>query len=267
MKHSYISTAAGLFSSICLLAIPALAGDATEWAGTLFEPAPKVAEPQLFAYCARMGGYPSFEAQAAAMRRQAPSYPMQPSTLNGYSTVTLPPVTTSVGTSPSVTRSNLASPQILADQKALKNLGYYKGDADGQSGPATEAAILKFRRANGLGEGLTLDARSRQTLEARAIAARYGAPSSNFTTASTTLRATPTTSAKPAAQPASLRTDQQALADLGFYKGEVDGLSGPGTRAAIRNFKQKYGLAPVNATLDGNARTVLYNTRASLTSR
>jgi len=49
---------------------------------------------------------------------------------------------------------------------------------------------------------------------------------------------------------------QIALRDRGFYKGEVDGISGPQTRSAVREFKQCAGL-PVNSRLDGSLLNAL----------
>lgn len=43
---------------------------------------------------------------------------------------------------------------------------------------------------------------------------------------------------------------QLALARKGFYNGEIDGLNGPGTRAAIRAFQAERGL-PVSGVVDG----------------
>lgn len=41
-----------------------------------------------------------------------------------------------------------------------------------------------------------------------------------------------------------VRQLQQALNDNGFNAGEVDGVFGPGTRAALRRFQSKAGLQP-----------------------
>lgn len=41
-----------------------------------------------------------------------------------------------------------------------------------------------------------------------------------------------------------VRQAQQALKEIGLYSGEVDGLSGPMTRAAIIEFENKHGLEP-----------------------
>jgi hypothetical protein len=43
---------------------------------------------------------------------------------------------------------------------------------------------------------------------------------------------------------------QSALQEQGYYNGEVDGLIGPNTRAALRNFQRDNGL-PVTAAIDG----------------
>jgi hypothetical protein len=43
---------------------------------------------------------------------------------------------------------------------------------------------------------------------------------------------------------------QSALQEQGYYNGEVDGLIGPNTRAALRNFQADNGL-PVTAAIDG----------------
>lgn len=43
---------------------------------------------------------------------------------------------------------------------------------------------------------------------------------------------------------------QLALARKGFYNGEIDGLKGPGTRAAIQGYQADRGL-PVTGTIDG----------------
>lgn len=43
---------------------------------------------------------------------------------------------------------------------------------------------------------------------------------------------------------------QLALARKGFYDGEIDGLKGPGTRAAIKGYQTNHGL-PVTGTIDG----------------
>ncbi len=53
-------------------------------------------------------------------------------------------------TPPSLQRGFKGSEAVRAVQKRLKELGYYNGSADGDFGPATEAAVKAFQKANGL---------------------------------------------------------------------------------------------------------------------
>ncbi len=49
---------------------------------------------------------------------------------------------------------------------------------------------------------------------------------------------------------------QSALADLGYYKGEIDGVVGSGTRRAVRAFQRNAGL-PVTGRIDGRLLNAL----------
>ncbi len=61
----------------------------------------------------------------------------------------------------------LFSRQAERDQRALLNLGYYRGPLDGKSATqATKSAVKEFRRVRGLGEGTGLDMISRAELYA-----------------------------------------------------------------------------------------------------
>ena len=51
-------------------------------------------------------------------------------------------------TPPSLQRGFTGSDAVRAVQKRLKELGYYNGSADGDFGPATEAAVKAFQKAN-----------------------------------------------------------------------------------------------------------------------
>jgi len=50
-------------------------------------------------------------------------------------------------------------------QTALKNAGFYKGDADGQIGSKTKQAIKKFQEANGLNPDGAVGSRTWEKLE------------------------------------------------------------------------------------------------------
>lgn len=134
-------------------------------------------------------------------------------------------------------RRSAASAQVRTDQQLLKDLGYYRGRVDGRVGPATTTAISQFRVANNLGAGTTLDVSSRQVIASDTAVRKM--------------------SAEPSTSRGTLRKDQQALADLGYYKGPVDGIPGPLTRSAIREFKAAHGFDPTSHSLDDATRTRL----------
>jgi peptidoglycan hydrolase-like protein with peptidoglycan-binding domain len=139
------------------------------------------------------------------------------------------------------------SAQVRSDQQSLQGLGYYRGDVDGLMGPGTMSAIREFRAANSLGTGTTLDANCRQLIQSGKAVSKGS-----------------TTSAGKAG---STLNNQQALADLGYYKGPVDGKSGPMTRSAIQQFKAKNGLDGKNATIDAATQIKLAEAHAALPSR
>lgn len=56
--------------------------------------------------------------------------------------------------------------------------------------------------------------------------------------------ASPARSNSVAAQSSLVRDVQSALADIGFYKGKIDGIYGTGTKTAIMNFQQRAGIIP-----------------------
>gem|GEM_PF-3221786 len=56
--------------------------------------------------------------------------------------------------------------------------------------------------------------------------------------------ASPARSSSIAAQSSLVRDVQSALADIGFYKGKIDGIYGAGTKLAIMNFQQRAGIIP-----------------------
>ena len=53
---------------------------------------------------------------------------------------------------------------VSALQKKLKKLGYYSGKIDGVFGDATESALKKFQKANGLKASGTTDSKTRAAL-------------------------------------------------------------------------------------------------------
>jgi peptidoglycan hydrolase-like protein with peptidoglycan-binding domain len=148
---------------------------------------------------------------------------------------------------------------VRAMQQALINLGYLHGSAVGIFGIQTEEAVRAFQRSNGLtADGLA---------GTRTLSALGSAPNSGSAPAAE--------AAAPAAAPAQapvykdttlyngcsgeeVRALQQALIDLGYFKGTADGRFGDQTEEAVRAFQQNNGLTP-----DGLAGT---KTRSALES-
>jgi peptidoglycan hydrolase-like protein with peptidoglycan-binding domain len=93
---------------------------------------------------------------------------------------------------------------VVALQSLLGNLGYYRGVLDATFGSSTEAALASFQRDEGLPPTGRMDSAS-----AKALAA-VGAGS-----------------ARP------VEVLQAVMTELGFYRGQIDGIFGPATRAAI----------------------------------
>jgi len=68
-------------------------------------------------------------------------------------------------------------------------------------------------------------------------------PQTSTTTPSEPAPATPPTKPRPPADPQVLAA-QKALAELGYYRGAIDGISGPKTRRAVSDYQQDVGLTP-----------------------
>lgn len=162
------------------------------------------------AWCQQMGGYPSFEAQAAA---EAEARELR-------------------------AEERRLRKETIRDQKALQRNGYYDGKVDGVSGPKMEAAVAEFRQVNNLEPDTVLDATSREVLNGASV--------------------------KPSERVTMVRENQQALADLGYYDGAVDGRPGPRTQDGIRKFKETYGLEGTEATLDSAGRARLLEAQAQV---
>lgn len=114
---------------------------------------------------------------------------------------------------PSSTDMNMLVREVQAE---LARRGLYTGPADGLFGPKTEAAILDFE----VGAGLKPTGRPNPQL----LAAMRGANA-------------PATQSSPR-----IAAVQRILDQQGFGPVKVDGISGEGTRAAIRRFEASRGL-------------------------
>ncbi len=138
---------------------------------------------------------------------------------------------------PSLVYSQPLAPAALTlVQERLRQLGAYTGRADGVWGPDSQAALERFQQGRGLQTTGQLN---------QATAATLGLGPSELLAAGPTAGPAPGTPAATATEPlnpAAVRSVQQRLRALGFYRGPVDGAWGAGTQSSIERFQQGRGL-------------------------
>lgn len=172
-------------------------------------------------------------------------------------------------------------------QYRLTEMGFYQGDIDGVSGPSTRQAILNYEKANHTEEVGRLTPALLLTL--------FNTDLSSETNESPTAEEIPTDSVEDVTDdgttPVSAEEDQELQADtntnhekyraavkgldlshkksteevaliqlqlayLGFYKGTIDGLTGPGSTRAITAFQKEFQL-PTTGKLDQRTKDKL----------
>jgi peptidoglycan hydrolase-like protein with peptidoglycan-binding domain len=137
--------------------------------------------------------------------------------------------------------------QVQCLQSTLNSLGYNSGPVDGQFGPMTGGAVLRYQRAKGLFvDGIA----GRQTGTSLGIwgSAPSGAAQGGGTSGSTgssgapTAGCTITTSLRVGSSGAQVRCLQSRLTAVGYSVGPVDGIFGSMTRAGVLRYQQAKGL-------------------------
>lgn len=119
--------------------------------------------------------------------------------------------------------SNLTGDDVVKLQKLLTSRGFYSGPVSGFVGDLTKEAILKAQKFYGLTED---GVPGKATFAALEADSEY----------------------KKSAKTEDIKHVQSLLSERGFYKGEIDGVLGEGTKEAIRTAQRFYGL-----TVDGVA--------------
>ena len=117
-------------------------------------------------------------------------------------------------------------------QDRLRQLGYYSGEVDGQYGPGTQEAVIRFQEQHNLtADGIAGEStRTHLYLQSAQTFIPTPAP-------------TPTPGLlKKGHNGESVREMQKRLQELGYYEGSLDGDFGGGTEEALRLFQSQNGL-------------------------
>lgn len=129
-------------------------------------------------------------------------------------------------------------------QRSLAARNLYQGKVDGVWGPKTESALRNFQTQNGLEPTGSLDSRSAVALGMKAdkqTVSGTDAPQSGAVVKQTEPQTedSSTNVQLDTLTPEQGKEMQQRLQLLGYYRGEVDGVVGEGTRAALQRFFQR----------------------------
>jgi peptidoglycan hydrolase-like protein with peptidoglycan-binding domain len=124
---------------------------------------------------------------------------------------------------------------VQSVQNSLRHAGTYNGAVDGVWGPDSVSALQQFQASHQL--------QATGQLNQATVAALGIDPAALLGNQQAALQPPPPPPAD-TLQPASVRTVQTRLRDLGFYTGAVDGVWGQSTQNAIGQFQQNRGLQP-----------------------
>src|SRR5262245_38661728 len=167
-----------------------------------------------------------------------------------------------------VTHKGTASKEDIRNaQQALKDKGMYTGAVDGTINAETEKALRDFQEKNSLQVTGTLN---HDTMKALGVKSSAGTSSSKAGTSGTSTTTTPKKekTGKPTSNISNekIRKTQSALKKEGFNPGPVDGIMGPMTTAALRDFQSHKGLE-VTGTMNTETQKALSARGAPTTTR
>ncbi len=164
-----------------------------------------------------------------------------------------PAPVTPTPTPKSLQRGFTGSEAVRAVQKRLKELGYYKGSADGDFGPATEAAVKEFQKANGLTADGKVGEKTLAKMNAKSAISYKDAHATAAPKNTAKPTAKVTNTPRPTATPnlekdyyltigskgKKVETLQRRLIELGWMDGSVTGNYDERTAAAVSAFQKK----------------------------
>ena len=199
---------------------------------------------------------------------------------------TVTPTTTTAPVTPTPTPKSLqrgftGSEAVRVVQRRLKELGYYKGSADGDFGPATEAAVKAFQKANGLtpdgkvGEKTLAKMNAKNAVTAKEANATATPKNTGKPTAKITN--TPRPTATPnlekdyyltiGSKGKKVETLQRRLIELGWLAGKVTGTYDEMTAAAVSAFQKKTKDLWEDGIAGPDTLRALYSSNAARTSK
>jgi len=153
-------------------------------------------------------------------------------------------------------RKGMSGDAVKVLQKALKELGFLSGSADGEYGSKTAEAVAAFQKKNGLKDSGYADAATQQKLFEEKVKNSKGK--------NKTVSVLPLVDGFPISngkEGEAVEKLQRALKELGFYTGKVDGDCGSGTVSAIKKFQKKNNLKQTGIA-DAAMQELLYSGKA-----
>jgi peptidoglycan hydrolase-like protein with peptidoglycan-binding domain len=161
--------------------------------------------------------------------------------------------------------SRLSLAQRKQLQRELQSRGHYQGNIDGIVGPMTREAVIAFQRKQGLSADGELDTETIESLgmsPERQPVSGSDEPQRQPMSGSDTSRGMERSDEQASVELASLnetqaRELQTKLQELGFYRGEVDGVAGPMTRTALQQYFRAQAQLAARGMLDENVMSAL----------
>lgn len=142
-----------------------------------------------------------------------------------------------------LTYSQALSPQeVQAVQQQLRQFGVYSGAIDGQWGPDSVIALQRFQQQHGIQPSGQLNEGTVASLGLNPGMLLSGPPAP--ATAMAPPPSAPAYAYQPAVSPRGVAAVQDRLRQLGYYRGNVDGVWGAETQQALQAFQQGHGLQP-----------------------